>query len=99
MDLRFTFETKGAFEPRRWLRTGHLQTLAGNFLKRPNGLPEPEERLFQVEPDVQVLCHCHWQPEAVRHSTLTLMLVHGLEGSSSSGYVLGTGAKAWARGW
>lgn len=99
MDSRSISETKVAFEPRRWLRTGHLQTLAGNFLKRPNGLPAPEERLFQVEPEVQVLCHCHWQPEAVRHSTLTLMLVHGLEGSSSSGYVLGTGAKAWVRGW
>jgi uncharacterized protein len=99
MDSASTSKTPTAFEPRRWLRTGHLQTLAGNFLKRPNGLPEPEERLFQVEEDVQVLCHCHWQPEAARHRTMTLMLVHGLEGSSNSGYVLGTGAKAWARGW
>jgi predicted alpha/beta-fold hydrolase len=30
---------------------------------------------------------------------MTLMLVHGLEGSSNSGYVLGAGGKAWARGW
>ena len=99
MDSTTTSASAAAFEPRRWLRTGHLQTLAGNFLKRPNGLPEPEERLFQVEDDVQVLCHCHWQPETIRHTTMTLMLVHGLEGSSSSGYVLGTGFKAWSRGW
>lgn len=85
------------FVPRRGLRGGHLQTLAGNFLKRENRLPEPEQRLFQVEPEVQVLCHCHWQPE--RERTLTLMLVHGLEGSSNSQYVIGTGMKAWARGW
>jgi hypothetical protein len=85
------------FVPRRGLRGGHLQTLAGNFLKRENQLPAPEERLFQVEPDVQVLCHCHWQQE--RESTLTLMIVHGLEGSSDSQYVIGTGTKAWARGW
>jgi len=85
------------FEPRRGLRGGHLQTLAGNFLKRENRLPQPEERLFQVEEDVQVLCHCHWQRE--RESTLTLMIVHGLEGSSNSQYVLGTGWKAWERGW
>jgi hypothetical protein len=85
------------FVPRRGLRGGHLQTLAGNFLKRENQLPAPEERLFQVEPDVQVLCHCHWQQE--RESTLTLMIVHGLEGSSNSQYVIGTGSKAWARGW
>jgi uncharacterized protein len=85
------------FVPRRGLRGGHLQTLAGNFLKRENRLPQPEERLFQVETDVQVLCHCHWQPQ--RESTLTLMIVHGLEGSSNSQYVIGTGTKAWARGW
>jgi hypothetical protein len=85
------------FVPRRLLRGGHLQTLAGNFLKRENRLPEPEERLFQVEPDVQVLCHCHWQ--ANRESTLTLMIVHGLEGSSDSQYVIGAGTKAWNRGW
>lgn len=85
------------FVPRRGLRGGHLQTLAGNFLKRDNRLPKPEERLFQVEPDVQVLCHCHWQ--AKREATLTLMIVHGLEGSSDSQYVIGAGAKAWVRGW
>jgi len=85
------------FVPRRGLRGGHLQTLAGNFFNRENRLPAPEERLFQVEPEVQVLCHCHWQRE--REPTLTLMIVHGLEGSSDSQYVIGTGSKAWDRGW
>jgi predicted alpha/beta-fold hydrolase len=85
------------FVPRRWLRGGHRQTLAGNFLKRESRLPPPEERLFQVEPEVQVLCQCHWQRE--RESALTLMIVHGLEGSSDSKYVIGTGDKAWQRGW
>jgi predicted alpha/beta-fold hydrolase len=74
-----------------------MQTLAGNFLRRENRLPAAEERLFQVEPEGQVLCHCHWQPE--RRQTLTLMIVHGLEGSSESQYVIGTGNKAWDRGW
>jgi hypothetical protein len=85
------------FVPRRWLRGGHAQTIAGNFLKRTNGLPEAEERLFQIEPEVQILCHCHWQAE--RQKRLTLILVHGLEGSSNSQYVIGTGSRAWARGW
>ncbi len=85
------------FVPRRFLRGGHAQTIAGNFLKRANLLPAPEERLFQIEPEVRILCHCHWQAE--RQKRLTLMIVHGLEGSSNSQYVIGTGSRAWARGW
>ena len=85
------------FLPRRWLRGGHAQTLAGNFLPRPKLLPLPEARLFQVEPDAQVLCHCHWQP--ARQERFTILLVHGLEGSSQSQYVVGTACKAWQKGW
>ena len=82
--------------PRRWLKGGHRQTLAGNFLPRENRLPAPEDRLFSVETDVQVLCHCHWQAD--RSSRTTLIIVHGLEGSSESKYVIGTGNKAFAAG-
>jgi hypothetical protein len=85
------------FVPHRFLRGGHLQTIAGNFIKRANGLPEPEERLFQIEKDVQILCHCHWQNEP--KTRLTLMIVHGLEGSSNSQYVIGTANRAWSQGW
>jgi len=85
------------FVPRRFLRGGHAQTIAGNFMRRSNGLPEAEERLFQVEEQVQILCHCHWQLE--RQKRLTLIIVHGLEGSSNSQYVIGTGGRAWRRGW
>ncbi len=84
------------FRPRRALRGGHVQTVVGNFLPRRNHLPPPEDRLFHVEPEVQVLCHCHWQPN--RSSAMTLVIVHGLEGSSESGYVIGTGSKAWCAG-
>ena len=87
------------FVPRRWLRGGHVQTWAGNFMKRPSLLPPPEERLFRTEPEVQVMCHCHWQPEPRTRSAPTVLIVHGLEGSSDSGYVHGTGGKAWQRGW
>ena len=43
-----------------------------------------------------VLCHCHWQANASQ--CLTVLLVHGLEGSSHSQYVLGNAARAWAAG-
>lgn len=86
------------------LRNGHLQTLAGNFLPRKLVLPEPERLLVEVEGAVSgygpsfVLCHCHWQPEKVRPQRLTVVLVHGLEGSSNSKYMIGNTARALAAG-
>src|SRR5215472_8166402 len=87
------------FEPfvaRRLLRNRHRMTLAGNFLPRKSDLPAPEECYFHVADDVQVLCHCHWQPDAELRPAI--IIVHGLEGSSSSQYVIGTGSKAWQAG-
>lgn len=86
------------FVPRRGMRSGHRQTLIGNFLPRVSLLPPAQDRLFQVEAEVQVLCHCHWQPEDVKHEAMTVVIVHGLEGSTDSQYVVGLGSKAWARG-
>jgi predicted alpha/beta-fold hydrolase len=82
--------------PRRGLRGGHLQTLASFFLPRRIVLPPSEMRLIEVEPGAQVLCHCHWQHE--RENALTVIVVHGLEGSSESQYMLGIAAKGLAAG-
>jgi predicted alpha/beta-fold hydrolase len=84
------------FTPRAYLRNRHAMTLAGNFLPRKSNLPEPEECLFRVEAETQVLCHCHWQ-QAAEHSP-TVIIVHGLEGSSLSQYVIGNAGKAWSAG-
>ena len=89
-----------AFSPRFGLRSGHLQTIAGNFWPRPAfSLPQEEET---VEVDAtdgsRVLCHCHWQPEEVRASRLTVVLLHGLEGSSDSRYIRGITLRAWNAG-
>ena len=83
------------FRPRRWLRGGHLQTLAAFFLPRRVELPAAEERLIEVEPGVPVLCHCHWQKD---RRALTLIVVHGLEGSSESQYMLGIARNGLAAG-
>jgi uncharacterized protein len=88
------------FEPHPWLASGHLQTIVGNFL------PRPAFRLATVAETVEVdaadgsrvLCHSHWQPEQVRAERLTAVLVHGLNGSSSSRYILGVSQLAWDAG-
>ncbi|HET7840564.1 MAG TPA: alpha/beta fold hydrolase [Terriglobia bacterium] len=84
------------FRPRRGLRGGHLQTLIGAFLPPQNALPAPELRCFCVDAEAEVLTLCHWQPD--RRRCLTLLIVHGLEGSANSSYVLGTASKAWQAG-
>src|ERR1700733_3576121 len=84
------------FVPRRGLRGGHLQTLANFFLRRRIALPPAETRLIKVEPGVEVLCHCHWQAD--RENALTVIIVHGLEGSSESQYMLGIAARGTTAG-
>ena len=89
------------FVPMPWLVGGHRQTLAGNYWPRRPLLLEPEAEVVEVDPadGSRVLCHCHWQPQLVRAGRLTLVLVHGLEGSSDSQYIRGITGLAWARGW
>lgn len=83
------------FRSRRWLRGGHVQTLASFFLPRRIHLAAAEQRLIEVEPGVPVLCHCHWQRD---RRALTLIVVHGLEGSSESQYMGGIARNGLAAG-
>ena len=85
------------FEPHAWLRTGHLQTMAGPFLRRKFAVPAPEERLFRVDDETQLKGMCHWQP-GKRRDAPVIVIVHGLEGSCDSKYAIGVADKAYARG-
>jgi uncharacterized protein len=86
------------FVPRAGLANGHLQTIVGNFLPRAEfGLrSEPEVVLVDPADGSRVLCDCDWQAEPAAH--LTMILVHGLEGSSNSRYMRGIAARARAAG-
>jgi len=72
-------------------------TIAAAFLRRRFLLPPAEQRCFQVDRESQILGHCHWQ-EGRDCEDPVLVLVHGLEGSSASSYMLGIAEKAWQRG-
>lgn len=88
------------FQPLAPFRNGHAQTLAAYAWPRRRhllrDLRRDEERLFEVGPGIKLLAHCRWQES--RRSAPTVLLVHGLEGSSSSSYVLGTAHKAFRAG-
>jgi uncharacterized protein len=85
------------FRPHPLLRQRDLMTIAAAFWpRRFPRLNAASDRLFEIEPGTSILARCHWQPEPRRHSTL--VLIHGLEGSSESGYMLGTAEKAFVAG-
>jgi predicted alpha/beta-fold hydrolase len=93
-----------AFHPRRFLSNGHLQTIAGNFLPRKSLLPAAVSQLVEVVPArgsqiaTQILCECHWQAPEARASRPSVIILHGLEGSSKSQYVIGNASKLWRAG-
>ena len=77
---------------------GHWQTLSAWAKRRAfPRLPEPEERFFDPAPDARVLAHCNWHDDRRAHPTV--ILLHGLEGSSTVHYMRGMADKAWAAGW
>lgn len=88
-----------AFKPHPAFVNGHAQTLGAylwprRFLLRAHR--KDEERFFETEPNVRLLAHCRWQEN--RQDAPTMLVVHGLEGSSTSIYMLGTADKAFRAG-
>ncbi len=86
------------FEPHPLLRNPHAQTLASAILpRRFPCLPRSVSRDFETEPGTRIRGECHWQ--VAPRERPTLVLVHGLEGSSESGYMLGLAERAFVAGW
>jgi uncharacterized protein len=80
------FATK-PFKPHPLFRNGHAQTIAAYaWLRRFRfHSDDDEERLFTVAPGVKVLAHCRWQTK--RHDHPTIVVWHGIEGSTASNYM------------
>jgi uncharacterized protein len=85
------------FNAHPWMKNPHLMTILAAYWPRPlSHLPQSVERLIEVEPGTRLLVKCHWHSTPREHSTIVLL--HGLEGSSDSHYMLGTADKAFAAG-
>ena len=80
----------------RWAGGHKMTVYAWARPRRFPDLPPPEARFFDVAADARVLAHCHWHSD--RHAHPTVLLLHGLEGSSQAHYIEGMADKAWARG-
>src|SRR5215831_7894128 len=96
--LRAEFETK-PFVPPRLLAHADLQTIGAFFWPgrfRARDLTGDEESIFDIDPQTQLLGRCRWH--ARRRDCPTLVMWHGMEGSSSSAYMLSTAAKAFGAG-
>jgi len=86
-----------AFVPHRVFQGGDTQTLAAYLWPlRPRDRTGDEERLFQVEPGSQVLARCRWQLNRAEHPTIVMW--HGMEGSTASAYMVSTAEKAFRDG-
>jgi hypothetical protein len=74
--------------------------VASFLLPRRIHLPPAEEQLVEVAPGIKVRCCCYWQSarKEDRAKALTVIAVHGLEGSSDSEYMTGVAQKALAAG-
>jgi predicted alpha/beta-fold hydrolase len=86
------------FKPHQVFTGGHAQTLAAFAWPRRRKFKtvHDQERLFQTAPDVKVLAHCRWQQDPTAHPTMIIW--HGIEGSSDSTYMLSIAQKSFGDG-
>ncbi|MFN2454056.1 MAG: YheT family hydrolase [Pyrinomonadaceae bacterium] len=97
-NVKLALEQK-RFSPHKLFKRGHAQTIVSHIWPRrfdSRLLQKDEARLFEIAKGVQLLAHCRWQEQRKTHPTM--LLSHGLEGSSASHYMIGTAGKAFANG-
>ncbi|MFN2516394.1 MAG: YheT family hydrolase [Pyrinomonadaceae bacterium] len=91
------FESR-PFKPHRLFQNGHAQTIAAYVWPRSFrfSAERDEARFFKVATDVKVLAHCRWQANPAEHPTIVVW--HGIEGSTSSNYMLAIAEKGFQAG-
>ncbi|HEV7796697.1 MAG TPA: alpha/beta fold hydrolase [Pyrinomonadaceae bacterium] len=86
------------FKPHPVFRNGHAQTIAAYLWPRRFRFASErdQERLFEVAPGVKILAHCRWQTNPSEHPTIVVW--HGVEGSTSSSYMQAMAEKGFHSG-
>lgn len=87
------------FKPQSPFKGPHSQTLAAYAWPRHYRFKRAaadEERVFEMEPGARVLAQCRWQRRRRQHSTIAIW--HGMEGSTSSLYMIAIADKAFQAG-
>src|SRR5215467_14302013 len=98
LTIKRNFEDK-PFIPHSIFKQGDAQTIAahlwpGRAFSRDD--TSDETRLFEVTSDTKVLARCRWQTN--RTECPTLVIWHGMEGSTASSYMLAMAIKALRAG-
>jgi hypothetical protein len=95
------FPMEDKFVPRPWIRNPHVQTILGCLKIRSLGghpmLECAREMIIEVGHGVRLLGY-HSQQSSLRSRSL-IALIHGLEGSSDSTYVLSSGKYFYEKGY
>lgn len=86
------------FKPHSMFTGGHAQTIAAYAWPRRFRFASEsdEERLFEVAPGVKVLAHCRWHSDAPARPTIVVW--HGIEGSTASNYMQAMAEKGFRAG-
>ena len=90
--------SKDTYTPAWWVPGAHLQTLWGKLVRRPPHVPTRAERWSTHDGDVLEMRRLDAAPGAPSNVP-RLLVLHGLEGTIRSHYVLGLLDQAQRRGW
>lgn len=87
---------RSAFQPPRFLRNGHVQTILPRLLHRRLGVSYRRERLELADGDFLDL---DWSLTQSSAGSRLAILSHGLEANAQADYIRGTAAALNAAGW
>lgn len=90
--------SKDTYTPAWWIPGAHLQTLWGKLVRRPPSVPTHAERWTTPDGDALEIRRLD-APAGAPADVPRLLILHGLEGTIRSHYILGLLAQARRRGW